>query len=105
MQSKLNLNNSRQHFFYQMLTIILESDDEFAFDSSWVKTMTGLESGEKRLPHTETLCFLLGKSSQSRALCLIECRFSVTDIFSHAVLESQKRSHTSEDQTEAFEIS
>jgi hypothetical protein len=52
--------------------------------------MIGLKSGEKRLPHAETLCSLLGKLSQNRVLCLTECHFIITEVFGHAMFEPRQ---------------
>lgn len=101
---KANLEFFQDSTLRRMLALIREEDDEVAWDGSWIRTMIGLKSGEKRLPDVESLCSLLDRLSQNRVLCLIECRFIVTGIFGHAIFEPRQISGISEDQTGALEV-
>lgn len=82
-----NLEHFQETNVYRLLNVIFKQRAEAAFDADLVRTMIGLKEGERRLPATDGLCLLLDKLRDQRAICLIECRFIITGVFGHALLE------------------
>jgi hypothetical protein len=101
---KANLEGFNGSNLYRILDSIFNEDNEIVWDAYWIRTMTGFRSEEKHVLCAEVLCPLLDKLSQNRVLCLVECRFVVTEVFGHAMSEPRGLSGIAEDQTDAFEI-